>query len=452
MAGSDTDSDANVSTLALNTPSADESTSTTVAAPMEVHRRTWHCLNLFRPPYVCGQCHKTVYLWCMHCEGCGFCLHTLECPVRGRAHPNTDKWLFQKWCQEVDVEEVLTATLPNEPVSGDEELDVLSNPLLASPPGKEVKKKEVQSSDSEVDLFAPPPTAPVPKKKAKGKKVLPKAPPIDPPNPQRRTRSTIPSETTPLGVGDWLTDKDILCWLNQEVCHNEIDEPRAWTLAVLYIKRLSKYMQRVESGERMTNMTWCRRHIFVVNSNDKEGLHWFVCAFDCRVRLELFTIWVWEPLSSTHLIRPFLSALKKLSPTTKHRALGFQTDGWSCGFQSLNIAKEVVEHRGTFSNVPLVPMGAGFVDYVLSIVNADRAVRVAQAPGDDVEGVTELSGPPESPPQLPYFSHIPPIFLPYSTHNPPIFLPYSSHIPPIFLPYSSHIPPKFLPYSRHISP
>ena len=365
---------------------------------MEVHRRTWHCLNLFRPPYVCGQCHKTVYLWCMHCEGCGFCLHTLECPVRGRAHPSTDKWLFQKWCQEVDVEEVLTATLPNEPVSGDEELDVLSNPLLASPPGKEVKKKEVQSSDSEVDLFAPPPAAPVPKKKAKGKKVLPKAPPIDPPNPQRRTRSTIPSETTPLGVGDWLTDKDILCWLNQEVCHNEIDEPRAWTLAVIYIKRLSKYMQRVESGERMTNMRWCRRHIFVVNSNDKEGLHWFVCAFDCRVRLELFTIWVWEPLSSTHLIRPFLSALKKLSRTTKHRALGFQTDGWSCGFQSLNIAKQVVEHRGTFSNVPLVPMGAGFVHYVLNIVNADRAVRVAQAPGDDVEGVIELAGPPESPP------------------------------------------------------
>ena len=181
----------------------------------------------------------------MHCEGCGFCLHTLECPVRGRAHPSTDKWLFQKWCQEVDVEEVLTATLPNEPVSGDEELDVLSNPLLASPPGKEVKKKEVQSSDSEVDLFAPPPTAPVPKKKAKGKKVLPKAPPIDPPNPQRRTRSTIPSETTPLGVGDWLTDKDILCWLNQEVCHNEIDEPRAWTLAVIYMRNRQLYILRM---------------------------------------------------------------------------------------------------------------------------------------------------------------------------------------------------------------
>ena len=39
VASSDTDSDANVSTLALNPPSDDESTSTAVAAPMEVHRR-----------------------------------------------------------------------------------------------------------------------------------------------------------------------------------------------------------------------------------------------------------------------------------------------------------------------------------------------------------------------------------------------------------------------------
>ena len=180
----------------------------------------------------------------------------------------------------------------------------------------------------------------------------------------------------------------------QEVYHNEINEPCAWTLALLYIKRLSKYMERVESGTRLANMRWCHRHIFVVNPGDKEGLHWFVCAFDCRVRWELFTIWVWEPLSSTHLIRPFLLALKKLSLTTKHRALGFQADGWSCGFQSLNIAKLVVEHRGNFFDVPLVPMGAGFVDYMLSIVTADRAVQVVQAPGDDVEGVTELPGPP----------------------------------------------------------
>ena len=43
---------------------------------------------------------------------------------------------------------------------------------------------------------------------------LPSAPPVDPPTSKRCTRSTIPSETTPLGVGDWLTDKDIVCWLN----------------------------------------------------------------------------------------------------------------------------------------------------------------------------------------------------------------------------------------------
>ena len=112
----------------------------------------------------------------------------------------------------------------------------------------------------------------------------------------------------------------------------------------------------------------------------------------------LFIIWVWEPLSSIHLIRRFLTAMKKLSLTTKHRALGFQKDGWSCGFQSVNIAKLAVEHRGSFSDVPLVPMGPGFVDYVLGIVNAGCALRVVEAPGDDVEGVTKLPCPPESPP------------------------------------------------------
>ena len=90
--------------------------------------------------------------------------------------------------------------------------------------------------------------------------------------------------------------------------------------------------------------------------------------------------------------------MTKLSLTSKHRALGFQTDGWSCGFQSLNIVNVAVEHRGSFSDVPLVQMGPGFVDYVLGIVNDDRVVRVVEAPGDDVEGVTELPCPPQSAP------------------------------------------------------
>ena len=34
---------------------------------------------------------------------------------------------------------------------------------------------------------------------------------------KRRTQSTIPRETDLLEVGDWLTDKDTLSWLNQEL-------------------------------------------------------------------------------------------------------------------------------------------------------------------------------------------------------------------------------------------
>ena len=107
---------------------------------------------------------------------------------------------------------------------------------------------------------------------------------------------------------------------------------RVWTLAVLYMKRPSKCKRMVESGTTPDNMAWCRCHILVVNGDDKKGSHWFVCAFNRRVPLERFIVWVWDPLSSIHLIHLFLTATKKLCLTTKHRALGFQKDVWSCGF------------------------------------------------------------------------------------------------------------------------
>ena len=47
------------------------------------------------------------------------------------------------------------------------------------------------------------PPLPVPEKKVKGQKALPSAPFVNPPASKRRTRRTIPSKTTPLGVGDW---------------------------------------------------------------------------------------------------------------------------------------------------------------------------------------------------------------------------------------------------------
>ena len=33
-------------------------------------------------------------------------------------------------------------------------------------------------------------------------------------------------ETKPLVVGDWLSDKDIIAWLNHKLYRNEIGEPR----------------------------------------------------------------------------------------------------------------------------------------------------------------------------------------------------------------------------------
>ena len=73
----------------------------------------------------------------------------------------------------------------------------------------------------------------------------------------------------------------------------------------------------VESGSALGNMAWCRNHTFVVNSDGNQRLHWFVSAYDCHVGLERFIIWVREPLSSIHLIRPFFSAPKKQSLQTR---------------------------------------------------------------------------------------------------------------------------------------
>ena len=91
----------------------------------------------------------------------------------------------------------MTATLPNEPMSNNEELGVLCNPLLASPPGNEVRKKEVQSSNSEADLFAPPPAAGVAQQKVKRKKALPSAPPHF----QKAYSKSHPKRNNPFGGG-----------------------------------------------------------------------------------------------------------------------------------------------------------------------------------------------------------------------------------------------------------
>ena len=55
---------------------------------------------------------------------------------------------------------------------------------------------------------------------------------------------------------------------------------------------------------------------FVVDSDGRVRLHWFVCGMDFRVQLDRLTIWVWESLSSIALIRPFLTELKRHDSTT----------------------------------------------------------------------------------------------------------------------------------------
>ena len=124
------------------------------------------------------------------------------------------------------------------------------------------------------------------------------------------TRSTPIKETEPLVVGDWLSDKDIATWLIDKLYHNEIGEPRAWTRAVIYIvPHLDKMTKYKDSQATRSGLAWRRRHIFIVNSDDKEELHWFVCAMDPRVCAmeRRVLVWaskvcIWEPLSGTSLI------------------------------------------------------------------------------------------------------------------------------------------------------
>ena len=46
----------------------------------------------------------------------------------------------------------------------------------------------------------------------------------------------------------------------------------------------------------------------------------------------------------------------------------------------------VVDHRGSFLDVLFPAVGPDFVAYALSIVNADRALRVTKPLDDDLQG------------------------------------------------------------------
>ena len=124
--------------------------------------------------------------------------------------------------------------------------------------------------------------------------------------PRMATRRTPVDETKPLVVGDWLSDKEILAQLNDKLYYNEVEEPGAWTMAVRYIASCLKMMRKYEESKGNNHTTvsvaWRCRHIFIVNSDDCERLHWLLCAIDCKVPVWAFKVHIWEPLCGNSLV------------------------------------------------------------------------------------------------------------------------------------------------------
>ena len=80
-----------------------------------------------------------------------------------------------------------------------------------------------------------------------------------------------------------------------------------------------------------------------------------------------------------------------------------------------------MEHQGCVSDVPLVPMGPSFVDYVLGIVNADRGVRVVEAPGASLFLVAWIPSPRGGAACLPFLEFgVPLAELPPPPRPPPV--------------------------------
>ena len=73
---------------------------------------------------------------------------------------------------------------------------------------------------------------------------------------------------------------------------------------------------------------------------------------------------------------PPLQRLHTKGVSTHARALGFQKDGWSCGYES--IYDEVAGHQESLEGIAVIltPLPKRFIKEALRITNADRSVRV----------------------------------------------------------------------------
>ena len=130
----------------------------------------------------------------------------------------------------------------------------------------------------------------------------------------------------------------------------------AVTYIVSRLKIRRKYKDSKGTSHTTVGLAWRRRHIFIVNSDDREGLQWFVCAIDCKVPVLAFKVHIWEPLSGNSLVWPMLKRLQSKGVAAHAWALGFQEDGWSCGYQSRHLCDEVAGHRGSLEDVDVSPL------------------------------------------------------------------------------------------------
>ena len=172
---------------------------------------------------------------------------------------------------------------------------------------------------------------------------------------------------------------------------------------------MSQYEDSKGNNHKTVGLVWRQRHIFIVNSDNREGLHWFFCAIYCKVLVWAFKVHIWEPLCGYSLVRQMLRHLQSKGVAAHARALGFQEDGLSCGYQSLHLCDEVANQRGSLDDVVVTHLPKGVIKEALRMINADRSVRVpGTIPGHGWEEEVTCWKPGESPSAPPSDPESPP--------------------------------------------
>ena len=176
----------------------------------------------------------------------------------GRILDDEDTWLRKKWKTEVNVDSLLEATLP--PGLVEDKVDTYEALVLAG--RVSALSNEVPSLFDEED--SPPRVAEpldactpeqdtvvlvTPSKVAESLDAGISEEEDAIPGARKVTRHTPVNETKPLVVGDWLSDKGIIAWLNHKLYHNEIGDPRAWTTAVTDFVLCLSIMKKYEGSQ-----------------------------------------------------------------------------------------------------------------------------------------------------------------------------------------------------------